>query len=84
MQAITVKFLASTCTKGTRYKATAAADSVTLSADYALTPEQNAKLAAQALIAKLSWPGKWAIGYAADGTWQAVCYSGGWFDITAL
>jgi hypothetical protein len=83
MQAITIKFLASTCTKVTRYKATAGADSVTLSADDALTPEQNAKLAARVLIAKLQWKGKWAIGYAADGTWQAVCYSGGWSDITA-
>jgi hypothetical protein len=84
MQAITIKFLAPTNNKGARYKATTGADSVTLPMDYALGSEQNAKLAAQALIAKLSWSGKWTIGQSTDGNWQVVCYSAGWADITTL
>jgi hypothetical protein len=57
MQAITVKFLPATNFKGSRYKATAAAGSVTLHSDHVLNPAQNAAQAALALCAKYQWAG---------------------------
>jgi hypothetical protein len=55
MQAIQVKFLAPTNTRGSRYKATCAAGSLTLSSDHALNPSDNARKAAEALRDKLGW-----------------------------
>ncbi len=55
MQAITVRFLGPTNTLGSRYKASCAAGSITLSSDYALNPEQNAARAAVALCKRLGW-----------------------------
>ena len=55
MQAITVKMLSPTDTKGSRVKATAAAGSVTLPRDYALTDSRNAYRAAIALADKYEW-----------------------------
>jgi len=57
MQAITVKYLGPTNTRGARFKATsvAGAKSVTLPYDYALNVSDNEWQAAKALILKLGW-----------------------------
>lgn len=55
MQAIETKFLAPTNTQGARYKATAAAGSITIHADYALAYDGNHLAAANALVEKLGW-----------------------------
>jgi len=53
MQAIQTKFHPPTNTRGARYKATCRAGSVTVSCDYSLNDENNHKIAAMALCAKL-------------------------------
>ena len=56
MKAIQVKYLPCTNTKGSRWKAFAeGGNQVTLSYDHALNAEDNARVAAQALIDKLQW-----------------------------
>ncbi len=55
MQAITIKYLPATNSKGSRFKATAAAGSITLGYDHGLDTEGNVKAAATALLAKLGW-----------------------------
>lgn len=54
-QAITVKTLAPTNTRGTRVKATAAAGSLTVAWDNAWTVEQNHAFAAEALAKRYGW-----------------------------
>lgn len=61
-QAIETKYFGATDTKGSRIKATAAAGSVTIGYDYALSPEKNHKKAAFALLLKMGWNGKFAQG----------------------
>lgn len=76
MQAIVVKYLGPTNCRGSRYKATAQAGSITLDADMRYGPEENAKLAATALREKFGWTdaksrnyGKeWIHGFLPDGT----------------
>lgn len=75
MQAIVVKYLGPTNCRGSRYKATAQAGSITLEADPRLGLEANAKRAAAALREKLGWTdaesrnyGKeWIHGFLPDG-----------------
>ena len=55
MQAIQTRFLGPTNVRGSRYKATAQAGSITLSADDRMNPEQNHHVAAAALVAKFGW-----------------------------
>ena len=55
MQAIQVKFLGPTNVKGSRYKAWCDAGQVTVSTDFALNSEDNARKAAEALRDKLGW-----------------------------
>jgi hypothetical protein len=57
MQAIEVKYFGPTNYKGSRWKATAAAGSVTVGYDYALNSTDNALAAAQALVDKFEWGG---------------------------
>ncbi|RLC36201.1 hypothetical protein DRH27_05560 [Candidatus Falkowbacteria bacterium] len=54
-QAIEVKFLAPTNTKGSRYKAKCAAGNLTAHADYSLNPNENAQVAAEKLAARYNW-----------------------------
>lgn len=61
-QAIETRYLGPTNTKGGRIKASAWAGSVTLPYDYALNADGNHKAAADALIAKMGWQGKYAQG----------------------
>ena len=69
-QAIVVKYLGPTNYRGSRYKATASAGSVTLSYDYALNPTENALVAAQALADKYEWDGaQLHCGGLPDGNW---------------
>lgn len=55
MQAIHTRFISPTNTRGSRYKATCEAGTLTLSADHALDSDANHLRAAQALITKLGW-----------------------------
>ena len=71
-QAIQVKYLGPTNYRGSRYKATAAAGSVTVSADNALSTEGNVIAAAQALRDKFGWNGGMAYGQLADGSYVFV------------
>lgn len=86
MQAIVTKYLCPTNFKGSRYKATAQAGSITVSADDALNPEQNHKAVCDALCAKLDdandarygidnrrhWSLPKVSGGLPDGTWAHV------------
>lgn len=67
-QAIETKFIKATNATGERIKATAWGGSVTVGYDYALDAKGNHKAAADALIAKLGWDGKYAQGANAKGT----------------
>jgi hypothetical protein len=61
-QAIETKYLGATNSRGGRIKATAWADSVTLSYDHELGYAENHRAAADALLVKLGWDGKFAQG----------------------
>ena len=56
MQAIRTKYLGATNFRGSRFKATAQAGSVTVPYDSALNAEDNHCAAARALCEKLDWP----------------------------
>ena len=71
-QAIQVKYLVPTNYRGTRYKAIAAAGSVTVGADNALSIEGNVIKAAQALCDKFGWSKDMVHGQLADGTYAFV------------
>ena len=71
-QAIQVKYLGPTNYRGSRYKATAAAGSVTVSADDALSTEGNVIAAAQALCDKFGWAKGMVYGQLADGSYVFV------------
>jgi hypothetical protein len=61
-QAIETRYLRATDTKGARIKATAAAGSVTVPYDYALSTEEAHAIAAYTLIHKFGWIGEFAQG----------------------
>jgi hypothetical protein len=58
-QAIITKYIGPSNTKGSRIKATAAAGSITLHLDHALSTEENHAKAAEALANKFKWRGCW-------------------------
>lgn len=86
MQAIVTKYLCPTNVRGSRYKATCQAGSITVSADDGLNPEQNHKAVCDALCAKMddandlrygidnrrTWSQPKASGALHDGTWAHV------------
>jgi hypothetical protein len=74
-QAIQVKYLGPTNYLGSRYKATAAAGSVTIGADDALTSVGNHVAAANALCDKFGWPKYMVHGQLADGSYAFVMIS---------
>lgn len=55
MQAIETKFIPASNFRGSRYKATACAGSVTVSADDRLNTDENHAAVAKALCAKFGW-----------------------------
>lgn len=71
-QAIIIKFLGATNTKGTRIKASAEASSVTVSLDYGAGQEQRIRQAVDALLNKLEWSGEYIIGGLPSGDYVAV------------
>ena len=71
-QAIQVKYIGPTNYRGSRYKATAAAGSVTVSVDDALSTEGNVIAAAQALCSKFGWAKGMVYGQLADGSYVCV------------
>lgn len=71
-QAIQVKYLGPKNYRGSRYKATAAAGSVTVSADDALSTEGNVIAAAQALCDKFGWSKDMVHGQLDDGSYVFV------------
>lgn len=67
-QAIVVKFIGPTNTRGSRYKATCQAGSVTVRADDRLSIEGNAEAACLALVFKFGWTRRrWVGGGLPDG-----------------
>lgn len=56
-QAITVKYLSPTNTKGARIKAICAGGSLTVPFDYSLNTEERHKQVAIALMEKMNWQG---------------------------
>ena len=70
--AIQVKYLGPTNYSGARYKAIAAAGSVTVGVDNALSPEGNVIKAAQALCDKFGWSKDMVHGQLADGSYAFV------------
>jgi len=77
MQAIHVRFIGPTDTRGSRYKATAQAGSVTIHSDHALNPSDNAAKAALSLAVKLGWSGEMVAGGLPDGSYAFVFVAGG-------
>ena len=71
-QAIQVKYLGPTNYRGSRYKATAAAGSVTVPVDSSLSTESNVIAAAQALCDKFGWSKGMVYGSLADGSYACV------------
>jgi len=69
MQTITTKYLGPTNHKGSRFKATHTGGftSVTLPYDYELEAEENHRIAARALAAKLNWEGEYTGGHTKNG-----------------
>jgi hypothetical protein len=55
IQAIEIKYLGPTDTKGSRYKAKCQSGSFTHHYEYEYTPEENALRAAKGLLKKLDW-----------------------------
>jgi hypothetical protein len=86
MQAIHTKFLSPTNFRGSRYKATCCAMTITISAQHELTPEQNHEAACAELCKRMdercakeygaSIPGTWSkpkvCGQLADGSYVHV------------
>ena len=71
-QAIIIKILSATNTKGTRIKASAKASSVTIPLDYSAGHEQRIRQAVDALLNKLEWNGEYIIGHLPSGDYAAV------------
>jgi hypothetical protein len=67
MQAITVKFLGPTNSRGSRLKATAQAGSVTLERDHALNVNADYARVALALCNRFGWTGDYCGGFLPNG-----------------
>jgi hypothetical protein len=58
-QAIVVRYIGPTNTRGARWKASAQAGSITIAQDFALDADANAIAVAKAFAAKFGWYGNW-------------------------
>lgn len=75
MQAIQVKYLAATNTKGARVKAWSySGKQVTIIWDNAIHDGRNFANAAMELLKTLNWQGAWIGGQLPDNNWAFVCY----------
>lgn len=72
MQAIQVKFLPCTDTKGSRLSATCIACRVVVGYDHGLGIAENYEAAAMAVMNKMGWPNKLVGGQLKDGSWAFV------------
>lgn len=72
MQAIQVKYLAATNTKGTRLKAFCMQDHITINYCHSLNKQQNAIVAVTGLLQKLEWEGNWVGGEINNGSYVFV------------
>ena len=70
-QAITIKYLGATNTKGTRLKVTSNGGSITVPLEYGAGHEQRRK-AVDSLLNKLDWNGEYIIGQLPSGDYVAV------------
>lgn len=75
--AITTKFLVPTHTQGSRCKAKCSVGSVTVPWDHAKSSEDNHRAAAQKLIDKFDWRGKYVGGHLDEGM-CFVCVANHW------
>lgn len=71
-QAITVKYLGPTNTRGARLKATCRGGSITEGRDFALNVDEQAAQTAKALCVKLGWGGRYACGGLPNGDYVFV------------
>jgi hypothetical protein len=82
MQTIRTKYHGPTNTKGSRYSAECEGGRVYVPANYALDAEGNHKAAAQALLAKMGWPGEYAGGCFDDCYyWSPVIRGNAWSTV---
>lgn len=82
MQTIKTKYHGPTATKGSRFSAECEAGRIYVTKNYALEPEENHKAAAQALLAKLGWPGEYAGGCFDDCYyWSPVIRGNAWSTV---
>lgn len=73
-QAIETRYYGPTNSRGSRVAAICQAGKVTVHWDHALNPEQNHAAAAQAMIDKMGWHGKWVQG-AMPGNHSGYCFT---------
>lgn len=71
-QAIIIKFLGATNTKGTRLKVTSYGCSITVPLDFGAGQEQRIRQAVDALLNKFEWSGEYIIGVLPSGDYVAV------------
>lgn len=71
-QAITVKYLGPTNSRGARLKATCRGGSWTSGRDFALNTDEQAAQVAKALCIKLGWGGRYVCGGLPNGDWVFV------------
>ena len=71
-QAIMIKFLGATNTKGTRLKVTSNCGSIIVPLEYGAGHEQRIRKAVDALLNKLDWSGEYIIGQLPSGDYVAV------------
>lgn len=72
MQAIQTKYFGPTNHRGARIKAICAAASVTVPYDHALSVVENHIAAADVLLRRLDWSGRWVAGGLSDGSYAHV------------
>ena len=72
MQAIEIKYLPVTETKGVRFKATCEAKSITVSRDYSLDVIQQVEVIVMMLLVDLEWFVDYEIGQLKNGNYVAV------------
>ena len=82
MQTIKTKYHGPTSSKGSRFSAECEGGRIYIPKNYALDAEENHKAAAQALLAKMGWPGEYAGGCFDDCYyWSPVIRDTAWSTV---